>query len=425
MTTSANNYSCGIDFGTTNSATCLVNGNTTTMVPLDAQGQVTTPSAIFFDLNNGDLIYGREALKRYHTREGGRLMRSLKSLLGTSTIEDTCRLTLANGENRIYKYTEILGLFIKHLKDHAEAESQTPLENVVVGRPVHFVDYNTEADAKAQNQLEAVFKEQGFKNVSFQYEPIAAALTHEQTLKAEKVVLIVDMGGGTSDFSLVRLSPEHFGKADRSADILGNHGVHIAGNDFDQDLSLKHVMPLLGYGADEKMPIPNHYFFRLSNWPEIQSLYNRRTLLDLEKMRRFLDDDIPLDRLKDVIEYEDGHMIASRVEAAKIGLTEHLDQTIDLSLIEEGLHAQMSRIQLEAALAEKLDRIEAGIRETIQQAGIDENQVENMFLTGGSAMLPVVQRRLKALFPQAELNFGDMFSSVSQGLGLEAQKRYQ
>ena len=98
MTTSANNYSCGIDFGTTNSATCLVNGSTTTMVPLDAQGQVTTPSAIFFDLNNGDLIYGREALKRYHTREGGRLMRSLKSLLGTSTIEDTCRLTLANGK---------------------------------------------------------------------------------------------------------------------------------------------------------------------------------------------------------------------------------------------------------------------------------------------------------------------------------------
>ena len=249
-------------------------------------------------------------------------------------------------------------------------------------------------------------------------------MTHEQTIKDEKVVLIVDMGGGTSDFSLVRLSPQGATKTDRADDILGNHGVHIAGNDFDQDLSLNHVMPLLGYGADEKLPIPNHYFFRLSNWPEIQSLYNRRTLFDLEKMRRFLDDDAALDRLKDVIEYEDGHMIASRVESAKISLTEHPQALIDLGLIEEGLEAQITRIQLEAALAEKLDRIEAGIRETIQQAGIDEAQVENMFLTGGSAMLPVVQRRLKGLFPNAELNFGDMFSSVSQGLGLEAQKRY-
>lgn len=423
--TNSNTYACGIDFGTTNSAACLVNGGQTQMVPLDNAGQVTTPSAIYFDLHNGAHIYGREALTRYHKREGGRLMRSLKSLLGTSTIEDTCRLTLATGENRLYAYTEILGFFIQHLKAHAEAAGGKPLENVVVGRPVHFVDYNTEADAKAQAQLEAVFKEQGFKNVSFQYEPIAAALTHEQTLQSEKVVLIVDMGGGTSDFSLIRLSPNHFGKADRTDDILGNHGVHIAGNDFDQDLSLNYVMPLLGYGAAEKLPIPNHYFFRLSNWPEIQSLYSHRTLLDLEKTRRFLQNHENLDRLKQVIEYEEGHMIASRVEGAKIGLTDHTHETIDLDLIEEGLTAQMSRIQLEEALAEKLDRIEHGIRETIQQAGIDENQVENMFLTGGSAMLPVVQRRLKGLFPNAELHFGDMFSSVSQGLGLEAQKRYQ
>ena len=162
-------YACGIDFGTTNSAACLVQGSATQMVPLDNAGQVTTPSAIYFDLQNGDLIYGRDALARYHKREGGRLMRSLKSLLGTSTIEDTCRLTLATGENRLYQYTEILGFFIRHLKQHAEQTGGQPLENVVVGRPVHFVDYNAEADAKAQDQLEAVFKAEGFKNVSFQY----------------------------------------------------------------------------------------------------------------------------------------------------------------------------------------------------------------------------------------------------------------
>ena len=238
---------------------------------------------------------------------------------------------------------------------------------MVVGRPVHFVDYNAEADARAQTQLEAVFKAEGFRNVSFQYEPIAAALTHEQTLTAEKVVLIVDMGGGTSDFSLIRLSPDHFGKADRADDILGNHGVHIAGNDFDQDLSLSHVMPLLGYGAAEKMPIPNHYYFRLSNWPEIQSLYNRRTLFDLEKTRRFLNDDQNLDRLKQIIEFEDGHLLASRVEGAKIGLTDAPEQTLNLDLIEEGLTHTITRPELEKALAEKLDRIETGIKETIKQ----------------------------------------------------------
>lgn len=424
MNTTLFTNSCGIDFGTTNSAVCLVAGSKTQMVPLE-DGHITTPSAIYFDLNTGEQVFGRTAIGKYHRREGGRLMRSLKSLLGTSTIEDTCHLILATGENRFYKYTEILGFFIKHLKDHAEKMSGQPLENVVVGRPVHFVDYNATADAQAQTQLEAVFKTQGFKTVRFQYEPIAAALSYEQHLKTEQIALIVDMGGGTSDFSLVRLSPERHTKADRSADILANHGVHIAGNDFDQALSLAHVMPLLGYGAAEKMPLPNHYFFRLAHWPEIQSLYNRRTLLDLQKLGQFLQDRKPLQRLQQVIEFEEGHLLASYIEEAKIALSDTSQHRLCLEMIEENLSVDISRKAFESAITDKIATIQETILQTVQQAARKPEDINHIFITGGSAQLPMVQAMLKNLFPNATLHQGDMFSSVSQGLGLMAKRDYK
>src|SRR5690606_18236826 len=156
-------------------------------------------------------------------------------------------------------------------------------------RPVQFVDDDPVADRQAQDQLEAAIRAQGFTDIAFQFEPIAAALDYERQVSGEKLALIVDLGGGTSDFSLVRVSPERAGKADRGSVILPTAGVHIGGTDFDRLLSMARVMPELGLGSltkDGKRHLPVAPYFDLSTWHRINRLYDAQALRDLRSTMR-------------------------------------------------------------------------------------------------------------------------------------------
>ncbi|HYE48801.1 MAG TPA: Hsp70 family protein, partial [Azospirillaceae bacterium] len=208
---------CGLDFGTSNSTIGIAAGNRLDLAPLE-DGQPTLPSAIFFDFEQATAPrFGRAAMAAYVSGTEGRLMRSLKSVLGTGLIdEDTLLLTRRIG------FREVIALVVRHLKAKAEAAAGRPIDAVVHGRPVHFVDGNPAADARAQAALEEIARGCGFRHVSFQYEPIAAALHYESQIAAEEVALIADIGGGTSDFSIVRLSPERARRAERADDILAN-----------------------------------------------------------------------------------------------------------------------------------------------------------------------------------------------------------
>jgi hypothetical chaperone protein len=140
-------------------------------------------------------------------------------------------------------------IFLRNLKEKAEAFAGQEIASVVLGRPVRFVDDDDQADARAQSVLERVARQAGFREIAFAYEPIAAAHHYEQTVLREELVLIADIGGGTSDFSIVRVGPERRGRADRSGDVLASTGVRIGGTDLDAALSLASVMPLLGLGT--------------------------------------------------------------------------------------------------------------------------------------------------------------------------------
>ena len=217
------------------------------------------------------MLLGRAATAAYIGGVDGRMMRSLKSILGSSLIGEAVRI-----KRNIIPFLDIVGTFVGELKRRAEAEAGGALEHVVVGRPVHFVDDDPVADREAQKQLESAVRAQGFRHIAFQYEPIAAALDYEQQVTREELGLIVDLGGGTSDFSIVRVSPERARAADRSADILATSGVHVGGTDFDRQLSLKTVMPSLGYQtptADGKRPLPSAPFADLATWHRINRLY--------------------------------------------------------------------------------------------------------------------------------------------------------
>jgi len=233
---------CGLDFGTSNTTLGTIEGQEPVLAELEA-GETTIPSAIFYEVD-GAVLIGRRAIAAYVDGAPGRLMRSLKSVLGTSLIDETTRL----GRQRT-GFRDVIAYYLGAVKRRAEQATGLELRDVVHGRPVHFVDNEPDADRKAEETLRQIAREVGFDDVTFQFEPIAAALDYERQIESEEIALIADIGGGTSDFSIVRLGPERHAKANRSSDILANDGTRIGGTEFDRQLSLGVVMPLVGFGS--------------------------------------------------------------------------------------------------------------------------------------------------------------------------------
>lgn len=411
---------CGIDFGTSNSTVGWFRPGQDSLLPLE-DGKITLPSVIFFNTEERRPVYGRLALHEYLEGYEGRLMRSLKSLLGSKLLKTE---TTVLGSALPFK--DLLGFFIGELKKRAEAQAERPFEEVVLGRPVFFVDDDPAADQEAQNTLVAVAHKLGFKDVSFQYEPIAAAFDYESNLDREELVLIVDIGGGTSDFSLVRLAPERHHLAERQSDILATGGVHIGGTDFDKQLSLAGVMPLFGYGSRMKSDafMPTSYHLNLATWHTINAVYAQKTQLALQNMRYDIVDATGIDRLFGLIEQRAGHWLAMQVEESKIALSEQDARPIDLSRVEPGLVAELTRPLFENAIEPLLERIRASLSQLLADAGIAADQVDTLFFTGGSSGVPALRQSVAAMLPNARSVEGNTFGSIGSGLAIEAKKRY-
>lgn len=411
---------CGIDFGTSNSTVGWLRPGQGSLLTLE-DGKITLPSVIFFNTEERRPVYGRLALHEYLEGYEGRLMRSLKSLLGSKLLKSE---TTVLGSALPFK--DLLGFFIGELKKRAEAQAERAFEEVVLGRPVFFVDDDPVADLEAQNTLVAVAHKLGFKEVSFQYEPIAAAFDYESSLAREELVLIVDIGGGTSDFSLVRLAPERHHLAERQDDILATGGVHIGGTDFDKQLSLAGVMPLFGYGSRMKSDafMPTSYHLNLATWHTINALYAQKTQLALQNMRYDIVDATGIDRLFGLIEQRAGHWLAMQVEESKIALSDQDARAIDLSRVEPGLVAELTRPLFENAIEPLLERIRTSLTQLLADAGITAEQVDTLFFTGGSSGVPALRQSVAAMLPNARSVEGNTFGSIGSGLAIEAKKRY-
>ena len=411
---------CGLDFGTSNSALCAGAGQgSLRLIPLE-KDNFTIPSAIFFNTEENRVVFGREGLTEYRTGYEGRLLRALKSILGSELIDEATQIG-----NQKKSFRDIIGIFISHIKDHAEMNLQAPLANIVMGRPVHFVDDDNMADQRAENELRGIAEKAGFKNIYFEYEPIAAARDYESTIEKEEIVLVFDIGGGTSDFSVIRLSPEARNKRDRADDILGNHGIHIGGTNFDQKLSLQTVMKDLGYqsGLKNKLDMPGAPYFSFSTWHLINTLYNQKTISGLKLMLPQAEERDLLERFIYMIGQQRGHELAELVEKAKIDLSENSTVLLDASKFEQGWNCNITSSTLQLSIGADMDKIVSTACDTvIKFSNAKLSDIDTIFLTGGSTGLPGFEQRVKAIFPQARLVFGDRFSSVAKGLGFAAAK---
>jgi hypothetical chaperone protein len=412
---------CGIDFGTSNTTVGISDHATAHLLSLE-QDHLTLPSAMFFDFEDHGVHFGRSAIDLYLRGHDGRFMRALKSILGTALIHEKTYI-----RQKAVPFSTILGFYFANLKRRIETHLGRDISQVVLGRPVRFVDKDDAADAEAQASLEAIAREQGFKQIAFQYEPIAAALDYEQQVNREELVLIVDIGGGTSDFSIVRVSPERRGKAERGDDILANGGIHIGGTDFDRLLSLKSVMPHLGFGsytADRKRHLPTLYYHELATWHRINQLYKKNVLGELRQIRYEAEQRELVDRFIKIVEDRQGHTIAIGVEQAKIALTTASKTTS--ALVNQGDWAKFrfTRKQFDAAIGDSVERVVATVHRLLDDARIQASDINTIFLTGGSSMVPALRSGILSLFPDATIAESDLLGSVGIGLALDARRKF-
>jgi hypothetical chaperone protein len=370
------------------------------------------PTAVFFGSDPPCVLYGSEAMQAYLSGSEGRLLRSLKSLLGSRLMEE---YTAVN--DRTIQFFDIVVLFLKELKRRCEAQAGQPLTHAMLGRPVHFVDDDAACDTLAQQTLGRAALAAGFTHIDFQLEPIAAALDFEQRVTRETRTLVVDIGGGTSDFTVIRLSPERSSIRDRTGDILATTGVHIGGTDFDRLLDLDVVMPHLGYrhiGTGNR-PVPNSVFFDLSTWHLIHQSTTRKAMHFARELRADYTDSSLHQRLMQVLELQYGHRLLSEVENAKIACSVSGDSApIDLTFLEGTPHAEVDAFTMEGTLQESIAQVIACAMACVQRAGLTE--VDTVYLTGGSSALRPLMDALQRAMPAAQLVQGNLFGGVAAGL---------
>jgi hypothetical chaperone protein len=353
-------------------------------------------------------------------------MRSIKSILGSDLIDRTTEV----GPGFMVKYLDVVVAFLRHLRQRASQAAGTPVERAVIGRPVFFVDDDPGRDALAERTLAAAARTAGFTEVAFQFEPIAAALDFERTVSRETLVLVADIGGGTSDFSVVRVGPKQRKRVDRSADVLASHGVHVAGTDFDREVNLAAIMPLLGLGSEGRsesgasIRVPNAIYHALSTWHLINTVYLPNRLIELRQMASLYVDQRLHRRLMTVLECRLGHALAAMAEAAKIDVSMHGVARIDLSMVEDALAGSFDAVRQQAALSESICRIAGAARQAIEQAGLSPSKIDALYFTGGSTALQSLAQAIGAVVPDAAQVDGDRFTSVVSGLAVDATRRF-
>ncbi len=417
------NKFCGLDFGTSNSTVGLKTSSGFELASLEGNNPII-PSAIFFDREHGGKLFGKKGIERYIEGQEGRLMLSVKSILGTNLMTEGTFL-----QGKKVPFQDVIGYLVAHLKAQAEKQFGQGVDSVVMGRPVHFNDSDRKKDQQAEEILRTITKKQGFKNVEFQFEPIAAAFAYEQkSVKSETLALVADIGGGTSDFSVIKLGSNNL---DRKQDILANAGIHIGGTDFDRKISVKEVMPFFGANTEVKtmsgqdINVPKAYFNDMATWHRINSLYNDEIAESIAGYLKHATNQVGLDRFQTLVDSELGHLLNSRVEEQKQILSSKTESILNLDFIEKDLSLPLSQEKSNEAISEEITKLSTVTKEILKQAGAAASDIDVVFFTGGSTKIPILRKHIFDKIPNAEVVEGDAFGSVGYGLAVDAENRFR
>lgn len=406
-------HTLGVDFGTSNTAAGYLCDGKPRLIEL-APGQTTMPTTFFFDFDERKTLIGEPANQALLDGAEGRFMRALKRALGTTLMHEKRQIL-----NERVTFVEIIAGFLKQVKTRAEAEAGMTFDYAVSGRPVVFHGVGDPREQQAEDDLRACYLAAGFKGVRFLPEPEAAAIASGALEQSGEIGLIVDIGGGTSDFSLFRAGKE-------GITILANHGVRIGGTDFDRAISIARVMPMLGKGTQlrkvfgpEATPVPNAIYNNLATWEHIPFLYSAKNLRLAEEMTSLAHEPEKMSRLVTVLLNELGHELAFSVETGKIAASnEDAHPNISLHQIERGLSISLPIEAMAEILAPHAQKLRVGAQETLEMAGLKPDQVKRVIYVGGSSLMPIVSGTMKEQFSKAHHSFTEVFTAVADGLAI-------
>lgn len=419
----------GLDLGTTNSAVAVW-GEESGRVELarfdHAAGLSETFRSILYFRAGERPVGGPRAIDRYLAAEGdGRLIQSMKSYLADGTFQAT------NIFGRTTSLVDLVGLLLRELRARAEEQLGPLGSRAVVGRPVHFATERDEDDeALAVRRLREALASAGWDDVELEYEPVAAAHYYETTLDHDELVLIADFGGGTSDFSLVRVGP---GQKDLGAErILGNDGVGIAGDVLDSRLLHKLVAPMLGLGTtyrslmgNKELPVPVWIYARLLRWHHLSFLKTKKNIDLLEGIASQTADDEAIRALLHVIENDLGYHLYRAVERTKVTLSTAEEALFTFEDPPLEIEAPVTRRQFEEWIAEDMAKMESCVDGLLARVGVDARDVDQVFMTGGSSFVPAVRRIFETRFGEGRIRAGGELISVASGLALRARRDRQ
>jgi len=425
----------GFDFGTTNSSVAVVDeAGQVQLATFPVAGSETQSfrSVLYFEqcknsegVKRTHSLTGPAAIEHYlQTDEKGRLVQSLKSHLSSRTLTGT------EVFGRRYKLEELVSRMLSDLRKHAGHQFKNAIRYAMVGRPVRFVGADKEEDQEfAVSRLRAAFALAGFEHVDFEMEPVAAAYTYEATLDHEELILIGDFGGGTSDFSLLRVGPDARRRGRGPKDLLGNSGVGLAGDAFDARIIRKLVSPALGSDSEARslnklLPaVPAWIYANLERWHYLSFLRtnNVREILKSARLRALEPEKI--EALIAIVDEDLGYQLHQAVQELKFRLSRDHHAEFRFHAGGMDLRIPVTRSKFESWIAEDLEAIETAVDSLLQGSGVDARAVDRVFLTGGSSFVPAVRQIFESRFGESKIRGGNEFTSVAHGLALRASER--
>ena len=412
--------SSAIDFGTTNSVAGVNLEQELKMVKL-GHDSLETRSVLFYSFEDKNFYVGDDVLAELEADTQGRYLQSLKSFLGhKENIE-----TLLGTES--YYLDDLISIILRRFKQKMDNQAGTSIENVVFGRPVRFNDESDVLDMEAQYRLEDAGYKAGFKNIVFQYEPIAAALSYEDKIDKEELILVADIGGGTTDYSVIKVGGNSRYKMDRKEDILSNHGIYVGGNSFDSSIIKEYIAPHLGKGTIYKsmgreMEVPSELYFDLSEWHLFQRMFDRKVLNRIDKLIMMAYEKEKIERLKELIEDNLYFDFANEIVNSKIKLSSSDRASLNMNMFYDKFALDLTLNQFENSINPYTQKIEEALNEALKQANVTANQIDKVFLTGGSTLVPCVKNIYSNYFSKEKIFHTDVFASVGYGLTLHAQR---
>lgn len=411
----------GVDFGTTNSALSIYRDGKVEVVDIDelsANGSLMR-SVLYFNEDN-EIFTGQEAISQY-VSEGaaGRFMQSIKNFLPNRSFEST------EVFGKKYGIDDLIAIVLRKIKAKGEAYVGSPVDSVVLGRPVVFSE-DPEKDALAQDRLEKAARKAGFRHIFFQFEPVAAALSYEESLPAgtEKLVLIGDFGGGTSDFTVIRVKGGAFDRADRRSDVLSIGGVYTAGDKFDSQIMWEKIAKYFGRGVkhkgmgkDELFDIPHSIIYTLCQWHRIPLLRARKTREQIRLIKNAATDRQAIENLEHLINDNYGFFLFQSIEKAKCELSQRDFSQVSFKERALSINEGITRKEFEAINGDNLAQISRCIDEVIDSSGVTRGEIDTVFLTGGTSRIPMIRQLFEERFGARKLENRNAFTSVVHGLG--------